>query len=83
MTKSIEFPFLPVEAGNRLVLTGAENEKSFNSVEDWYFDEINSNGSIVAKYHVWDYVDIYPPHKADRSWEKTDLIGNVIAHGKQ
>ena len=83
MVKPVETSFLPVEAGNHLVLTDSKRyEAKGRDNDDKFYNELAPDGVIVAKYHVWDHMNIYPPQKTDQGWKKTDLSGNVIAEGK-
>ncbi len=84
MIKQYKLPFLPVEAGNHLIITSSKrDERKGMDNDDQFYDEVTSNGVIVAKYHVWNHMSIYPPQKTDQGWKKTDLSDNVIAEGKQ
>jgi len=84
MKKLIELPFLPVEVGNHLVITSS-NKKETRGMDndDQFYDEVNPNNAVVARYHVWNHMQIYPPQKTDQGWKKTDLAGKVIGEGKQ
>ncbi len=78
------FRYLPVAAGNSLVSTGATNsQRRGMDNDDDYYDELSPNGEVVAKYHVWHHMSIYPPQKANEGWKKLDLQGNVIASGSK
>lgn len=84
MIKPLELPFLPVEAGNHLILTNSNREERRGmDKDDQFYDEVAPNDAIVAKYHVWNHMNIYPPQRTDQGWKKTDLAGKVIAEGKQ
>lgn len=77
-------PYLPVCQGNSLVSTGGESrQRKGMDNDDDYYDEINQAGEIVAKYHVWHHMSIYPPQKANEGWQKFDIQGNVIASGSK
>lgn len=76
------FPYLPIAKGNSLVATGHEsNQRKGMDNDDDYYDEVNQMGDIVAKYHVWHHMSIYPPQKVHEGWKKFDLQGNIIASG--
>ncbi|MDP2816863.1 MAG: hypothetical protein Q8O29_01035 [Polaromonas sp.] len=77
-------PFLPVEPGNTLVLTDAKSaqRKGMDNDDDFY-EEVNAEGMVVAKYHVWHYLNIYPPQNVDHGWRKTLPDGEFIAAGKK
>ena len=73
---------LLIEIGNRLVLTHSErSEKHGKDKEDEYYNEVDSIDVVVAKYHVWDHMNIYPPQRTSQGWRKTDLAGTIIAEG--
>jgi len=77
-------PFLPVEDGNHLVLIYSKQEqrKGIDNDDDFY-DEISPNGEVVARYHVWHHLNIYPPQNVNEGWDKKDLAGNLIAKGSK
>lgn len=77
-------PFLPVQAGNTLVLTESrsENRKGMDNDDDFY-DELDPAGQVVAKYHVWHHLNIYPPQNVDAGWRKTRPDGGLVASGKR
>lgn len=77
-------PFLPVESGNHLVQTDSKREqrKGMDNDDDFY-DEVGPSGEVVAKYHVWHHLNIYPPQNVSEGWEKRDLNGNVVAKGSK
>ncbi len=77
-------PFLPVDAGNHLLLTDSKREqrKGMDNDDD-YYNEVNDQGAVVAIYHVWHHLDIYPPQMVNQGWEKKDLGGNVVAKGSK
>lgn len=59
-----DFQYLPVAAGNSLVLTDAkQSRRKGMDNDDDYYDELNPNGETVAKYHVWHHMSIYPPRR--------------------
>lgn len=77
-------PYLPVSQGNSLVSTDIKSsQRKGMDNDDNYYDEINRGGEIVAKYHVWHHMSIYPPQKVNEGWKKFDLQGNVIASGSK
>ena len=77
-------PFLPFEPGNSLILTDtkSENRKGMDNDDDFY-DELDPAGQVIAKYHVWHHLNIYPPQKVDEGWRKTLPNGNFVASGKK
>lgn len=79
-----DFQYLPVAAGNSLVLTEAKQDrrKGMDNDDD-YYDELDPNGGLVAKYHVWHHMSIYPPQKVDEGWRKFDTQGKVITSGSK
>jgi hypothetical protein len=77
-------PFLPVHTGNSLVLTDSKSEqRKGTDNDDDYYDELASDGAVVAKYHVWHHQDIYPPQRVDEGWCKTAPDGKVVANGSK
>jgi hypothetical protein len=77
-------PYLPVAAGNTLVRTGGDwTVRKGQDKDDYRYDELAPDGSIVAKYHTWHYTSTYPPFDVDQGWKKFDLTGVVIASGDQ
>ena len=77
-------PFLPVQDGNHLKRTDSRRDqrKGMDNDDDFY-DEVNPNGEVVARYHVWHHMNIYPPQNVDEGWTQTCLAGNVIAKGSK
>ncbi|GHU28548.1 hypothetical protein AGMMS50256_11070 [Betaproteobacteria bacterium] len=83
MSSSTNHSHLPIAEGNNLILTNRKRtEKHGMDNDDEYWDEVTSSGEVVAKYHIWYYMNIYPPQKSDEGWEKFDLAGNKISSGK-
>lgn len=83
MLDSKNFPFLPISEGNSLVKTDSKrSEKRGMDNDDDYYNEVNPEQVIVASYHVWNHMSIYPPQRVDEGWEKYDLDGKCIASGK-
>jgi hypothetical protein len=76
-------PFLPVAAGNQLTLVDSKHEqrKGMDN-EDYFYDEVNRDGVVVAKYHVWHHMNTYPPQQVNEGWKKFDLAGKVLCEGK-
>lgn len=74
--------FLPVGPGNRLIKTGSKSyQRKGRDDDNDYYDEINEEGTVVAKYHVWHHMNIYPPQKVDKGWKKFDVNGEVVDWG--
>ncbi|MGP9552306.1 MULTISPECIES: hypothetical protein [unclassified Halomonas] len=60
-----------VPAEHSLVQTGTKWEQRKGKDTDHYFyDELDSDGSVVAKYKVSEAMSIYPPFGTTVSWEK-------------
>jgi len=77
-------PFLPVLQGNSLKCTESKSvQRKGMDNDDDYYDEISPSGDIVAKYHVWHHMSIYPPQSVDQGWRKTSADGTPIATGKK
>lgn len=73
-------PFLPVAAGNHLVLT--HSKRGFRNGmgnDDDYYNEVDAQDVVVASYHVWHRLSIYPPQHVNQGWENKDPSGNVVA----
>lgn len=76
--------FLPVDEGNHLIHTDSKSsQRKGMDNDDNYYDEVNAHGEIMAKYHIWHHMSIYPPQKVNEGWEKTDLEGKLLASGKE
>uniref|UniRef100_UPI001E486607 hypothetical protein n=1 Tax=Rheinheimera soli TaxID=443616 RepID=UPI001E486607 len=74
MTGVDNFPYLPISDGNQLVLTNSNrSQKRGMDNDDDYYDEVNTAGEVVAKYHIWHHMSIYPPQKVNEGWEKFNL----------
>lgn len=78
------FPYLPVAEGNTLLCT-EENWKASKGQDkdDDYYDEISPGGEVIARYHVFHHMSMYPPFQANSGWKKFNLAGAVIANGKK
>lgn len=75
-------PYLPVTEGNHLVLVDSKTtQKKGMDNDDDYYHEVNARGEVVAKYHVWHHLNIYPPQKVDEGWVKFDAEGKLISKG--
>lgn len=72
-------PLLPVASGNHLVCTNStSSQRKGMDNDDDYYDEVAPDGDVVAKYHTWHHMSIYPPQRVDQGWVKYDLSGNKI-----
>lgn len=80
-----EMLFLPVAEGNHLVATDLNNsQKKGMDNDDDYFNEVDSEGNVVAKYYSWHHMYTYPPQTlCSEGWIKYDLEGNQIASGSR
>jgi len=84
MIEKEKFSYLPVSEGNHLVNTKNERSQRHGmDNDDDYYNEVNSQDEIVATYHVWHHMSIYPPQNTDSGWKKFDLENNEIASGKR
>jgi hypothetical protein len=82
MISAEKFPFLPVEPGNHLVSTESKrSQRKGMDNDDDHYNEANPNGEVVARYHVWHHMDIYPPQNVSEGWKKFDLQSNEVAQG--
>lgn len=78
-----QMPYLPASKNNHLVLTDSKrSQRKGMDNDDDYYDEVDANGNLVARYHVWHHMSIYPPHNINEGWEKFDLNGQQVAYGK-
>jgi hypothetical protein len=83
MDTSNNHPYLPISEGNKLIHTDSKRtQKRGMDNDDDYYDEVTSTGEVVAKYHVWHHMSIYPPQNSDEGWDKFDSSGNKLASGK-
>ena len=80
-----EMGFLPVAEGNHLVATDLKRtQKKGMDNDDDYFDEVDAEGNVIAKYYTWHHMSIYPPQTVDsQGWKKYDLEDNLIASGSR
>ena len=46
--------------------------------DDYYYDEVTPDGEVVAKYHTWHHMSIYPPQRVNEGWTKYNLEGGKI-----
>lgn len=78
------FLYLPITEGNMLVCT-EENWKASkgHDKDDDYYEELAPDGTVVAKYHVFHHMSMYPPFQANAGWKKFAPDGAVIASGKK
>ena len=54
------------------------SEKHGRDDDDFYFEERNAEDVIVATYHAWNYMSIYPPQKTKIGYKKYNIDGIVI-----
>ena len=60
-----------IPAEHTLVPTGTTWEQRKGKDTDYYFyDEVDPDGNIVAKYEVSEAMSIYPPFGTTVRWEK-------------
>lgn len=79
-----KLPFLPVDSGNHLICTDSKSsQRKGMDNDDDYYDEVAPSGEVVAKYHTWHHMSIYPPQSVDQGWVKYDLAGNKIDSGSR
>jgi hypothetical protein len=78
------FKYLPVEVGNFLFCV-EENWKQSKGQDkdDDFYEERTPTGDVVAKYHVWHHMSIYPPFGTSEGWKKFNSLGEVVASGKK
>lgn len=78
------FLYLPITEGNTLVCT-EENWKASKGQDndDDYYEELALDGTVVAKYHVFHHMSMYPPFQANEGWKKFTPDGTEIASGKK
>ncbi|WP_115720188.1 hypothetical protein [Gallaecimonas mangrovi] len=74
---------LQIGEGNSLVISDTKRtQKKGMDNDDDYYDEVTPSGEVVARYHSYHHMSIYPPQRTTQGWKKYDLDGNVIASGK-
>lgn len=79
-----DFPFLPIDEGNHLIATSLNSkQRKGRDDDDDYYDECTPDGEVVAKFHLWHHMSIYPPFGVSEGWAKFDLEGNKIASGSK
>lgn len=80
-----EMGFLPVANGNHLVATEQKRtQRKGMDNDDDYFNEVDPEGNVVARYYTWHHMSIYPPQNVEsQGWKKYDLEGNEIASGSR
>ncbi|MND29744.1 hypothetical protein D3C80_202580 [compost metagenome] len=77
-------PFLPVTAGNHLIHTDSKSTKRKGmDNDDDYYDEVTADGKVVARYHTWHHLNIYPPQRVNQGWIKYDLDNNKVDSGSR
>ena len=70
---------LNIPEEHKLVRTSSKSEQRKGRDTDIYgYDELNSNGEIIAKYVVRDSMSIYPPQNTTISFVKYDTNGKEI-----
>ncbi|MGB4061286.1 MAG: hypothetical protein WBK26_13850 [Burkholderiaceae bacterium] len=83
MNTSNNHPYLPIAEGNTLIHKESKRtQKRGTDNDDDYYEEIAPSGEVVARYHVWHHMSIYPPQNSDEGWDKFDFSGSKIASGK-
>ncbi len=84
MIDASKFPFLPVDDGNHLIETDSKrSQRKGMDNDDDYYDEVTPDGNVVAKYHTWHHMSIYPPQNVDQGWVKYNLNGEKIDSGSR
>ena len=84
MIDASKHPYLPVGAGNHLVRTDSKSsQRKGMDNDDEYYDEVTTDGDIVAKYHTWHHMNIYPPQNVNEGWIKYNLKGEKINSGSR
>ena len=82
MNEIENYPYLPIQQGNTLVLTKTDRvQRRGMDNDDYYLDEVDSNNMIIAKYHVWHHLNIHPPQNTNEGWIKYNLEGAKISEG--
>lgn len=83
MTDTKSFAYLPIADGNQLVQTDSErSQRKGMDNDDDYYDEVTPSDEVVAKYHIWHHMSIYPPHNVDHGWAKYSPAGEKVGSGK-
>jgi hypothetical protein len=87
MTRTLEeCPYLPISEGNRIVRDDNKSSETMRHGVDKnndYYDEVTSDGTVVAKYYSWSHVNMYPPQNSKEGWIKYNLHDERIDSGDQ
>lgn len=77
-------PYLPVGRGNKLFHTdSAVKQSKGRDNDDDYYEEYDSSGSFVAKYHTWHHMSTYPPFEQSEGWAQYSSDGQKIRNGSK
>ena len=57
---------------------GDKNNDPGRDDEDWYYEEFDSEGVLVARYHRWSYESTVPPHVSDCGVKKFAPSGELL-----
>ena len=58
------------------------SKKKGLDTDTYWFDEINKDGKLVAKYIIKDSTSIYPPQTRTITFEKYSIDGNLVEDGR-
>lgn len=62
---------LGIPEGHTLVETDSKwEQRKGRDTDTYWYDEINENGVVVAKYIVKDSTSVYPPFGRNITWDK-------------
>ncbi|MDY0180598.1 hypothetical protein [Aliarcobacter skirrowii] len=62
---------LKIPSSHSLIQTKTEwNQKRGQDTDTYWYDEVDAEGKIIAKYIVKDSTSIYPPFKKNITFEK-------------
>lgn len=71
--------YLNLQDGHKLHQTKMESKvKKSEDYDLYYYDELNGNENLVAKYIVKHSTSIYPPFNVYIEYQKFDSNGNLI-----
>lgn len=74
---------LGIPANHQLVSKGSSNEQKKGRDTDIYnYDELDEQGTIIAKYSVKDSMSIYPPQKTIVTYIKYTPDGTEVESGQ-
>lgn len=62
-----------------LTLSSSRSKTRNSTVyETRWFDELDVNGTLVARFHTWSHHALKPPYRKQVGWERYSLAGKVV-----